>query len=310
MEQAEIRAAVLIAKAKLDEAEATLKRTRRLIELGAGAGKDLVAADTAYKTAKAEYDFQSDIALNKELQEARADVETDRVDTAHIRDEMKSLGAPVSKYEHSEHGDDHARDTSLIALRAPMSGTVTERLVNAGAGIEVGKPLFTIANLATVWIIASVPEAQVAQLRVGTPARIHAAAFGADSRAGRIGYIDPQLNEDTRTAKVRVELTNPGEKLKAGMFVEVEFQAGAVTQAGEELVIPSIAIQRLGERRVVFIAEENVPGHFKVREIEAGGESNGFTRILNGLKASERVVTNGSFTLKAQLQKGDMGDDH
>ncbi len=138
VEQAENRAAVLSAKARLDEAEASLKRTRRLIELGAGAGKDLVAAETAYRTAKAEYDFQSNIALNKEIQEARAEVETARVDVAHIRDEMKSLGAPVSKDEHREHGDDHQRDTSLIVLRAPVSGTVTERLINAGAGIEPG----------------------------------------------------------------------------------------------------------------------------------------------------------------------------
>ena len=310
VEQAENRAAVIAAQAKLDEAEASLKRTRRLIELGAGAGKDLVAAETAYKTAKAEYDFQSNIALNKEIQEARAEVETDRVDVAHIRDEMKSLGAPINKDEHSEHGDDHSRDTSLIALRAPVSGTVTERLVNAGAGIEAGKPLFTIANLSTVWVIANVPEAQVTLLRVGTPARIHAAAFGVDSRAGRIGYLDPQLNEDTRTAKVRVELANPGEKLKAGMFVEVEFQASAATTQSEELVIPSIAMQRLGERTVVFLAEANTPGHFKVRAIEVGGESNGFIRVLNGLKVGERVVTNGSFTLKAQLQKGEMEDDH
>ncbi|MEO6726450.1 MAG: efflux RND transporter periplasmic adaptor subunit, partial [Blastocatellia bacterium] len=302
VEQAENRAAVLTAKAKLDEAEASLTRTRRLIEVGAGAGKDLIAAETIYKTAKAEYEFQSNIVLNKEIQEARAAVETDRVDVAHIRDEMKAFGAPVAEGEH----DDHKHDTSLIALRAPVSGTVTERLVNAGAGIEAGKPLFTIANLATVWVIASVPETQVAQLRVGTPASIHAAAFGADSRAGRISYIDPQLNEDTRTAKVRVELANPGEKLKAEMFVEVEFQSGAPTKEGEEIAIPSAAIQRLGERSVVFLAEENEPGHFKVREIEAGGESNGFTRILNGLKAGERVVTKGSFTLKAQLQKGEM----
>ena len=74
--RAENRVAVLSAKAKLDEAEATLKRVRRLIELGAGAGKDLIAAETAYKTAKAEYDFQSNISLNREVQEARAAVET------------------------------------------------------------------------------------------------------------------------------------------------------------------------------------------------------------------------------------------
>jgi cobalt-zinc-cadmium efflux system membrane fusion protein len=309
VEQAENRAAVLSAKARLDEAEAALKRTRRLIEVGAGAGKDMVAAETAYKTAKAEYDFQSNIALNKEIQEARAEVETSRVDVAHIRDEMKSLGAPVSKDEHSEHGDDHKRDTSLIALRAPVSGTVTERLVNAGAGIEPGKPLFTIANLSTVWVIANVPEAQISRLRVGTAARITSTALGGEARIGRVTYIDPQLNEETRTGKVRVELANAGERLKGGMFVEVEFQTGVAEAADAELTVPSAAIQRMGERAIVFVADEKEPGHFKVREVELGGESGGYRVITGGLQAGERVVTKGSFTLKSQLQKGELGEE-
>lgn len=311
VQKAENRVAVLAAKARLDEAEAVLKRTRRLIEVGAGAGKDLVAAETSYRTAKAEYDFQSNIALNKELQEARAEVETDRVDVGHIRDEMKSLGAPVSEEEHSQHGDDHKRDTSLIPLRAPVSGTVTERLVNAGAGIEAGKPLFTIANLSTIWVIANVPEAQVSRLRIGTAARISSTALGEEPRSGRITYIDPQLNEETRTAKVRVELANTRERLKGGMFVEVEFQTGATTGIpSEELSVPEAAIQRLGERALVFVADEKEPGHFQVREVELGGESNGYRKITGGLKAGERVVTKGSFTLKSQLQKGELGEDH
>ncbi|MGE0129227.1 MAG: efflux RND transporter periplasmic adaptor subunit [Blastocatellales bacterium] len=311
VEQSENRAAVLSAKAKLDEAEATLKRTQRLIEVGAGAGKDLVAAETAYKTAKAEYDFQSNIALNREIQEARADVETSRVDVAHIRDELKSLGAPVSEEEHSQHGDDHKRDTSLIPLLAPVSGTVTERLVNAGAGIEAGKPLFTIANLSTVWVIANVPETQVSHLRVGTAAQISSTAFGGEKRSARITYIDPQLNEETRTAKVRVELANVGERLKTGMFVEVEFQTSVTTaQASSELAVPEAAIQRLGERTVVFVADEKEAGHFKVREVELGGESGGYRTITGGLKTGERVVTKGSFTLKSQLQKGELGEEH
>ncbi len=311
VQQAENRAAVLSANARLDEAEAALNRTRKLIELGAGAGKDLIAAETAYKTAKAEYDFQSNIALNKELQEARAEVETARVDVAHIRDEMKSLGAPVSKDEHGEHGDDHKRDTSLIVLRAPISGTVTERLVNAGAGIEPGKPLFTIANLSTVWVIANVPEAQVSRLRVGTAARVSSATLGGDARSGRITYIDPQLNEETRTAKVRVELANVGERLKGGMFVEVEFHTGlAEATPSEELSVPEAAIQRIGNRTIVFVADEKEAGHFKVREVELGGESSGYRKITGGLKAGERVVTKGGFTLKSQLQKGELGEEH
>lgn len=310
VEQAENRAAVLSAKAKLDEAAANLKRTQRLIELGAGAGKDLVAAEAAYKTAKAEYDFQSNIALNKEIQEARAEVATARVDVAHIRDELKSFGAPVSAEERTDHDDDHKRDTSLITLRAPVTGTVTERLVNAGAGIEAGKPLFTIANLATVWVIANVPEAQVSRLRVGTAAQISAAAFDG-VRAGRVTYVSPQLNEETRTAQVRIELANAGERLKAGMFVEVGFQTGAADATGNtELAVPEAAIQRLGERAIVFIADEKEAGHFKVREVELGGESNGYRTITGGLQAGERVVMKGGFTLKSQLQKGELGEGH
>ncbi len=302
--KAENRVEVLKARALLDQAEAALKRTRRLIELGAGAGKDLIAAEAEYKTAQAEYEFQRDISLNRQVGEAKAAVETARVDVSHIRYEMKALGAPVADDEHK----DHNHDTSLVTLRAPASGAVTERLVNAGAGIEAGRPLFTIANISTVWVIANVPEAQVGALRVGAPAQVFSAALGGEVRSGRVTYIDPQLNEEARTAKVRVELANPGERLKAGMFTEVEFQVRTAATENE-LLVPEAAIRRLGERTVVFIAEEDEPGHFKVRDVEVGGTTNGLTRILSGLKEGERVVTKGSFTLKTQLLKGELKED-
>jgi membrane fusion protein, heavy metal efflux system len=305
VQRSENRAAVLQAKARLDEAEATLRRTRRLIELGVGAGKDLIAAETAYKTAKAEYDFQSNISLNRELQEARAAVETDRVDVAHIRDELRALGAPVPQGERP----DHQGDTSLVTVRAPVSGTVTERLANAGAGVEAGKPLFTVANLATVWVIANVPEAHVGSVRVGTPAEIRSAALGPNSVSGRISYINPQLNEDTRTAQVRIEMSNSGERLKAGMFVEVGFQVGTGTGQGEELMVSTAAVQRIGDRTVVFIPKDSEPGHFEVRDVELGGVTDGYQRVLSGLQVGERVVTKGSFTLKTQMLKSSMVDE-
>lgn len=306
VERSENRVAVLSAKARLDEAEATLKRTRRLIELGAGAGKDLIGAETAYKTAKAEYDFQSNISLNKEVQEARAAVETSRVDVNHIRDEMRALGAPVPS---EGERDDHSSNTSLIPLLAPVSGRVTERQVNAGAGIEAGQALFTIANLSTVWVVANVPEAQIGSIRISTPAEIRSAALGSGAISGSVNYINPQLNEETRTAQVRIEVANAGERLKAGMFVEVGFQAGSGQAVGEELVVPSSAVQRIGERTVVFIPKEEEPGHFEVRDVELGGETNGYQKVLGGLSLGERVVTKGSFSLKTQMLKGGMGDD-
>lgn len=304
--RAENRVAVLSAKARLDEAEATLRRVRKLVELGAGAGKDLIAAETAERTAKAEYEFQSNISLSREVQEARAAVETTRVDVAHIRDEMRALGAPVPEDEKHTHD----KDTSLVAVRAPVAGTVTERLVNAGAGVEAGKPLFTIGNLSSVWVIANVPEAQIAQVHVGTPVEVSAAALGNVRSQGRVAYIDPQLNEDTRTARVRIEMPNPGERLKSGMFVQVGFQAGAAAEQ-QDLVIKSEALQRIGDRTVVFTPKEQEPGAFEVREVQTGAESGGYTRVLAGLEVGQKVVTKGSFTLKTQMMKGELGGhDH
>lgn len=304
VQRSENRVAVLQAKARLDEADATLKRTKRLIELGAGAGKDLIAAETTFKTAKAEYDFQSNIALNKELQEARAEVETAEVDLRHIEDEMRALGVPVE----SGKPDDHRGDTSLVSLRSPLSGVITERKFNAGAGIEAATPIFSISNLGTVYVIANVPETNMARLRVGSVAEITSPAIGTVS--GRVSYIDPQLDETTRTGRVRLEVPNSNGKLRAGMFAEVGFYTGTNEATGEELVVPSSAVQRTGDKTVVFVPRDDEPGAYEVREIEAGADINGYTKVIEGLKLGERVVTKGSFTLKTQLEKGAMGDDH
>ena len=303
VQRSENRVAVLQAKAKLDEAEATLKRTKRLIELGAGAGKDIVTAETTYRTAKAAYDFQSNIALNKELQEARAEVETSQVDLRHIEDEMRALGVPVE----SGKPDDHRNDSSLVALRSPLSGVITERRFNAGAGIEAATPIFSISNLGTVYVIANVPEANLAKLNVGSVAEITSPSIGTVS--GRVSYIDPKLDETTRTGRVRIEVANPNGKLRAGMFAEVGFYTGTNEASGEELVVPSDAVQRTGDKSVVFVPRENEAGAFEVREIEAGADINGYTKVIAGLKLGEKVVTKGSFTLKTQLEKAAMGDE-
>ncbi len=304
VQRSENRVAVLEAKAKLDEADATLKRTKRLIELGAGAGKDLIVAETAFRTAKANYDFQSNISLNKEIQEAKAAVETSRVDLKHIVDEMRALGVTVNPNE----PDDHREDTSLVALRAPLSGIVTERKFNAGAGVEAATPIFSISNLGTVYVIANVPEVNMSKLFVGAAAEITSPAIG--TVGGRVSYIDPKLDETTRTGRVRIEVPNRNGKLRAGMFAEVRFYMGTNSASGEELVVSSDAVQRTGDKTIVFVPREDEPGAFEVREIEAGADINGYTKVIGGLRLGEKVVTIGSFTLKTQLEKGAMGDDH
>ena len=209
----------------------------RLIELGAGAGKDLIAAETtykieqknlesakankdvisaeaAYKTAKADYDFQLNIPLNKEIQEASGEVKTSQVDYLHIKNQLRTLGISEENLER----DDHSKNASLVAVRAPLTGVITERKFNGGAGIDAATPIFTVSNLSTVYVIANVPEASVNKLSVGSIAEIKSASVGMIN--GRISYIDPRLDETSRTARVRLEVPNGNGKLRAGMFVD------------------------------------------------------------------------------------------
>ena len=301
--KAENRVSILQAKARLDEAEATLRRTNRLLDLGAGAGKDKITAATNYRPAKADYDFQSNIGLNKEIQEVRAEVETAKVDYEHTQNQLRTLGIS----EENLKSDNHTKENSQVAVRAPLSGVITERKFNAGAGVEAATPIFAISNLSTVYVIANVPETSVSRLSIGSVAEIKSPSIGTIN--GRISYIDPRLDETTRTARVRLEVPNEGGKLRAGMFTEVGFYVGTSAQTGEELVVSSDAIQRIGDKTIVFVPRENEPGAFEAREVEAGGETEGYTRIIGGLKLGEKVVTKGSFTLKTQLEKAAMGEE-
>ena len=121
VQKAENRVSILQAKARLDEAETTLRRTKRLIELGAGAGKDLISAETNYKTAKADFDFQSNIGLNKEIQTAKAEVETARIDFAEIQNQLRTLGIAEAKLQASHQTNEN---NSQVAVRAPLSGVI------------------------------------------------------------------------------------------------------------------------------------------------------------------------------------------
>lgn len=302
VQKTENRVSILQAKAKLDEADATLRRTQRLIELGAGAGKDLISAEANYRTAKADYDFQSNIALNRELQQAQAEVQTAQVDFQHTQNQLRALGSSEQNLQR----DDHSKDASIAIVRAPLAGVVTERKFNAGAGIDAASPLFSISNLSSVYVIANVPESNVGKLVIGSVAEIRSNSAGTFN--GRISYIDPRLDEATRTARVRLEVPNPQGRLRVGTFTEVGFYTGTNAETGEELVVPSGAIQREGDKTIVFVPKDDEPGAYEIREVEIGGEMEGYTAIKSGLKLGEKVVSKGSFTLKTQMQKGEMGE--
>lgn len=296
VQQAANRVSVLKAKATLDEAEATLKRTKQLVSEGLTARKDLVAAQSEYERAKADYNFQKDISLNREVTEAKAELQTAQTETEHIRDGLKALDAHLGGEEGIEH------EISKIELRAPISGTVIERFVNPGAGFEQGKPLLTIANTTILWVIANVPETQMATVKIGSPATVK---LGSKEVPGRVSYIDPRLNEDTRTSRVRIEISNPSNRIQVGSFAQVEFRAPSTVDS--TVFVPTASVQTVEGKPVVFVKESN--GKFIVRNIQIGAPSSGMVPVLTGLRNGEQIAADGSFVLKSKLLKDQFGDD-
>jgi membrane fusion protein, heavy metal efflux system len=298
---ADNRAGVISARAKLDLAEKNLTRQRRLFEIGAGSAKEVQAAEAEHTTAKAEYDFQSNVALSREVQTAEAEREAVRVTVERLRQALVAIGA----------NPDQEGASASITVSAPITGIITKRAVNPGVGVNEGDTLFAIADLTTVWVMANVPEAQVSRLRVGARAKVRPPAGGEETLSGHVNFIDSQVNTETHTVRVRMEAPNPGGRLKAGMFVEVGFPDAISDGApgAMEVAIPSEAVQRLAERPVVFVPEENEPGHFRVRFVELGGEVDGYRRVTEGLTPGERIVIKGSFALKSQLLKGQLKED-
>ncbi|HKP12750.1 MAG TPA: efflux RND transporter periplasmic adaptor subunit, partial [Blastocatellia bacterium] len=133
---------------------------------------------------------------------------------------------------------------------------------------------------------------------------VTAQAYPGRTFNGRVSYIDPRVDPQTRTAQVRIEVTNPGEMLKIGMFVDVSFAGTAPPPAGGQpaAVVPRAAIQNVGARQVVFVAADQ-PGVFVQREVTVGPEANGMVPIYSGVSPGERVVTEGSFLLRAESLK-------
>ena len=183
-----------------------------------------------------------------------------------------------------------------VPVHAPASGVITTREVNPGQVLGMRDRLFTITDLSTVWIIAAVHEEDFARLRVGATASIVSAALPGQSWSGRIGYIDPRLSAETRTARVRIEVPNPGQRLRLGMFVDVLLDTGSTQPT---LVIPRAALQTRGTESVVFLPLGG--GRFAVRPVLTGPATGPLVPVLHGLREGETVVTEGSFFLKAEM---------
>ena len=188
---------------------------------------------------------------------------------------------------------------SEVVVRAPADGVVVARSVNQGQVVSSGQELFTITDLRTVWVIGELYEKDFAAVRVGLEATITAPAASGAPLHGRVSYIDPRVESATRTVKARIEVPNPTGALKLGMFVNVAFQ----TASGQRVtLVPRTAVQSVGERNVVYVAGDD-PGRFTERTVKLGAAVGDAVQVVDGMKPGERVVTEGSFFLRAEATR-------
>ena len=193
-----------------------------------------------------------------------------------------------------------ASHSGEMTVRAGSSGVVTERAANPGEVIERGAAIVTTAALSPVWVIGELAEADLGRVRVGDSARVESDAFPGLSIAGRVTYIAPEVRRETRTAQIRIETPNEGGRLRFGMLVEARIESSV---GGSTLAVPSAAIQRVGSATVVYVVTSGSRSRFEERHVEIGIDREGMTEIRSGLREGERIISTGSFFVRAEIER-------
>jgi Cu(I)/Ag(I) efflux system membrane fusion protein len=193
-----------------------------------------------------------------------------------------------------------------LTLRSPVSGVVIEKNVLAGQKIMSGEALYKIADLSTVWIEGEVFERDLPSIRVGTLVKAEFDALPGEVRTGRVSYLYPTLNPETRTARIRVAMANPGLRLKPGMYATIRVEGAAENAVS----VPRSAVLSTGERSLVFVRRAD--GMLEPRNVTTGESTEDRTRIIAGVKVGETVVASGTFLVDAESNLGSsmggMGD--
>lgn len=274
-ELSEAEAAYLAAQSKSELAQRQLEREKSLYDKKITAEQEYLAAKQAAETAMIELRAaeQKLILLGLDPKAAKA----------------KPAGtlAPVR-----------------VPVFAPFGGTLIEKRIAVGDQVNDQTPLFRLANLDQVWVIASVFEKDLGHVSIGQPATVVLRAYPDRKFEGRITWISEVLDEKTRTLKIRVELDNRERLLKPGSFAHVYLKT-VIREDG--VAVPPAAVQRQKAEFIVFVDVGN--GVYKRREVKIGARSATAIEVIEGLKPGEAVVTDGSFALKSELEKSAFADN-
>lgn len=268
-------------EAERDYAQEAYRRASRLHEIKAGPLADVQRTEAALARAERAVD-----AAKAHLAGALAHFE-------YLGVEPPAGGRDAQAPEHLE-----------IVVKAPRAGTVIDRSTTLGDVVQEGDQLYTVSDVGRVWVIAQVPEEQLAAVSNGMKVAVRVRAYPDRVFAGTVVRIGSELDPDTRLAAVRCSVPNPGGLLKVGMYAEVEMTSGSSRSV---LAVPGQAVQTVDGRTVVFKAEGD--GRFRITPVDLGEERGELVEVLNGLRAGEDVVVHGSFLLKAESMRGELGEE-
>jgi cobalt-zinc-cadmium efflux system membrane fusion protein len=238
--------------------------------------------------ARAQDLYQHQAIAERDLEQAESDRNQAQADLNAADQGMKILGiknpADLAK----------ATASAQVPVLAPIDGEVVERLVSPGQVVQAGQTqAFTISELSTVWVLANVYQASLASVRSGDDVVVQTDAY-PDSFHGRISYVSPALDPNTRTLQARIVVDNPGEKLKKDMYCTVTVTAGSISNA---TAVPDSSVLR-DDNNQPFVYVAVGANQFGRRDVEIGQSQNGQTQILKGISVGEKVVGDGGLFIQ------------
>ena len=219
--------------------------------------------------------------------------------TKAARARLELLGMQAGTIERLEKS---RKAPKTIKVRSQFSGTVIERRVETGNFVTAGAPLLSLADLSQVWVEVEAFESDLPLLAVGQQVTVTPSATGGDPFSGTVAFIDPVLDLAARTAKVRVEVSNPRGELRPGMFVHARVDSNLDAERGL-LSVPETAVLWTGRRSVVYVEKRGgAAPAYALREVVVGPKAGSVYPVRSGLSEGERVVVRGAFVLDADLQ--------
>ncbi|RJT27239.1 efflux RND transporter periplasmic adaptor subunit [Mesorhizobium waimense] len=205
---------------------------------------------------------------------------------------LENLGVPAEAIAEIEKTKKVPISVTLMARR---NGVVLERMAVDGMMAEAGQTLFRIADVSTLWVMADVPEYELSSVRIGDKATVRIRSLPGKVFEGKVGLIYPEIQGQTRTARIRIELPNPDGLLLANMYAEVEIATGGTDPV---VTVPDSAVIDTGDRQVVIV--DKGEGSFEPRDVKIGLRGEGMTEIMDGIAEGERIAVSANFLIDAE----------